>query len=162
GRCRYQDRILNIDYELATKSDLNISRIKKLRSEYEGQIREREFSDAWKTLQECIAALRVSMREDRKFQETKESLGVLKQSLGRLSGSKYALHGRLSEIYRGLLGLFWEGKASEIHKEVLMLREMLEEIELAAAQGSEELNRLQLDEKTLANVEKISRRYQPQ
>jgi len=159
GRCQNEVGVLELDYELAEKSRLDLSGVAPWRQQVQACLANADYAAAEPLIRQYAQALQKAMREDREFGVVQEDLAYLQKALGRLGGEPAAFHRRWSQAYRGLLGLFWEGKARLIRREVGQLREWVERAATAAESGT--LAGFSLDEPSLQAVEQVARTYAP-
>jgi len=153
GRCRNEAAILEVDYEVAAKSGIDLHQAAALREQFERRLQAGECAEALDLIRQCAQALDRAMRANDKFWRVRQDLDAVKRTLGRLGGEPEQFAGRLSKAYEGLLRLFWEGKASSIHDKVGALRAMVGEIGATAERAPAALSKIPVDEKALERIE---------
>jgi hypothetical protein len=170
GRCLNEAGVLDIDYELAEKSRVDLQRVRPLRTQFQERLAAGGYAEALPLIRQCSGALEGAMKQSREFWAVKQDLEYIRRTLGQLpphelysslAGEPGQFQGRLSGAYRGLLGLFWEGQAGLIRGEVGQLRGLVERVEAAAAVGREALAQLSVEEEVLRAVEQRAQQYQP-
>ena len=153
GKCLNEAGVLDIDYELAEKSNLDLQIVNKLRKQYQKQLTAGEYAKALRSIQSCDRSLKMVMQANHSFQAVQQNLDYVKKTLGGFGAPK-----RLSIAYNGLSGLYWQGKADSIIQEASLLRQLVEQSK-AASQGLTELSSSY--EQNLKKVEMVSRSYNP-
>jgi len=147
GRCRNEASVLEIDYELAEKSGLDLGAASLLLEQYQEHLKAEKYAEALSAIRGCARAVQRSMRANPGFWSARRDLDYMKATLNRsVGGAPRAFHSRVSDAYRGLLGLFWEGRAASIAEATAQLRELVEDMEAAA---------YPLDEGVLETVEEM-------
>ena len=130
GRCENEAAIFDMDYDLAKMSNVKLQEVTALRKKYAKAFSAGKYVDALSLIRRCDYNLKLAEKADVDFDTAKQGLDFAKKALGRLKAGR-----RISEIYRGLLRKFWDGKAHSINKEVALLRKLVEQAE-AAKQGA--------------------------
>lgn len=130
GRCENEAAIFDIDYDLAKMSNVNLQKVTPLRKKYDKYFSAGKYVDALSLIRRCDYNLKLAEKADTNFNTAKQGLDFAKKTLGKIKAGK-----RISEVYRGLLRKFWDGKAHAISKEVALLRKLVEQAE-AAKQGA--------------------------
>jgi len=159
GRSQNEAGILEIDHELARKSKLNLKNATPLYTRYQEHMKSGEYTEALRLIRQCANTLKTAMKEDNTFYAVQQDLEYTRRTLGRLGGEPEQFQKRLSKAYTGLLGLFWEGQAHSISKEVGQLRAMVEQVEAVAAEGPEALKGLKVDNDALSILEQRAQQY---
>jgi len=161
GRCRNEAGVLDIDYELAENSQVDLERVRPLRAQYQERRAAGEYAEALSLIRQCSRALGAAMKQSGEFWAVKQDLEYIRRTLGRLGGEPRQFEERLSKAYRGLLGLFWEGQASLIRVEVEQLRGLVEQVDATAVVGAQAVVQLRVEEEVLRAVEQRAQQYLP-
>lgn len=129
-RCRNEAGVLNMDYELAEKSGLDLTTASALREEYQERLKAGAYEEALPQIRQCARVLQRAMRENAPFWSARRDLDYMKRTLGRCgAGASKAFHTRASKAYHALLGLFWEGRVVSIAAAAAQLRELVEDMD---------------------------------
>ena len=153
GKCMNEAGILDIDYDLAEKSNLKLTEAKTLRKQYQKQLSSEDYPEALHSIRSCAYAVKMAMQANHSFQAVQQNLDYVKKTLGGFGASI-----RLSNAYNGLSGLYWQGKADSIIQETALLRQLVEQSK-AASKGLAKLP--DSYEQNLKKVEKLSGSYKP-
>ena len=153
GRCLNEAAVLDIDYALAEKSQLDLASVTPLRTRYQRCLAASQYPEALSLVRQCSGALQNAMEHSSDFRAVKQDIGYMKETLAQLAGEPGQFKGRLSAAYRSLLGRFWNGEAHSVRRQAGDLRELVEKVDAASVLGPEALAQLAVDEKALAEIE---------
>ena len=153
GKCMNEAGILDIDYDLAEKSNLKLQEAKTLREQYQKYLSSEDYAKALRSIRSCAHTVKMAMQADHNFWVVQQNLDYVKKTLGGFEAGR-----RLGSAYNGLSGLYWQGKADSIVQEVGLLRQLVEQSK-ASSQGLAELS--DSYEQNLIKVEKVSQSYKP-
>jgi len=155
GRCRNEAAVMEMDLDLAQRSGLDVADAARLATEYRARAESGDHAAALALVRRAARAVGQAMRRDARFRAAHDGLDYAKRTLGRLAragGLPPEQEERIGAAYAGLRGLYRQGAARRIATATARLRELVEELEAAAAAGEPP----KVDETALIAIERAA------
>jgi hypothetical protein len=147
GRCMNMASILDMDFELAQKSKVDVAEVISLRQKYQEQIDAENYPNALSIIYQYDSALKRAMRVDTEFAAVEKDIAYIKNMLGAMK-----VTGRIGDLYLRYHDYFMAGDARVIRSQVETFRNMVEKIELVSRQKNE-LPDLTIYDKTISELD---------